>query len=291
MADYVIMLNNDKPFTTAILKKDAIIYCKRDYIDHLFENLKFSNRNYILITHASDYAVSQTEFNRKPKCIKKWFAENTNYSHPDLIPIPIGLAPDQDIDSTPLDVKWFLNNIEKFQSTPKNETTLYCNWTNNNNPKLRTNVLNKLAANNIKYIWDYPSLSDETNAKVQTLFKQMQGSKNPDIVQSLKEEISDLQYYYTYCNNMSKYKFVIAPEGNGIDTHRVWEALYMNSIPIVLNSHAFNGMEQLPIIKVNDYSEVTYDLLSQALYKEYNYDQLSMDYWTNKIENNLMKYK
>ena len=28
----------------------------------------------------------------KPKCISKWYSINVDYSNPDLIPIPIGLA-------------------------------------------------------------------------------------------------------------------------------------------------------------------------------------------------------
>ena len=35
--------------------------------------------------------------------------------------------------------------------------------------------------------------------------------------------------------------FVLCPEGNGIDTHRVWEALYSGSIPIVrIETHLKN---------------------------------------------------
>jgi hypothetical protein len=30
-----------------------------------------------------------------------------------------------------------------------------------------------------------------------------------------------------------RYKYVICPRGNGIDTHRVWEALYLGVVPVV----------------------------------------------------------
>lgn len=35
---------------------------------------------------------------------------------------------------------------------------------------------------------------------------------------------------------LSQYKFCVCPEGNGPDTHRLWEALYLGVIPIVVQS-------------------------------------------------------
>ena len=31
------------------------------------------------------------------------------------------------------------------------------------------------------------------------------------------------------------YKFVVAPLGNGPDSHRIWETLYAGSIPIIFD--------------------------------------------------------
>ena len=47
----------------------------------------------------------------------------------------------------------------------------------------------------------------------------------PDRVNSLK-----------YGRMIQKYSFVLCPRGNGIDTHRVWETLCANNIPIVEDS-------------------------------------------------------
>jgi hypothetical protein len=53
--------------------------------------------------------------------------------------------------------------------------------------------------------------------------------------------------------------FVISPHGNGLDCHRTWEALILNSAPIVKTSpldrlYTALGM---PVVIVNDWSEVT----------------------------------
>jgi len=37
-------------------------------------------------------------------------------------------------------------------------------------------------------------------------------------------------------NRLKSYRFCICPEGNGVDTHRLWEALYLQVVPIVLNT-------------------------------------------------------
>jgi hypothetical protein len=277
ISDFVLWDKDYKPFTTNILKQDAIIWCKRDYIFELFKHLQFSGRNYILITGSSDYSVGVKEFLRKPKCIKKWYAQNINYVHPDLIAIPIGLSPNKDIDETPLDINWFVENIKKFRLIPKFKKTLYCNWTIQNNFSQRGNILEKFDKNNIKYKWDYPKFTNEQTQIIQAKFKKMKEGK------STKKEISTLLHYYDYCNEMSKYQFVVSPPGNGMDCHRTWEALYMGAFPIVIKNKMYKKFEDLPIIQVNNYSEVTYDLLYSYLKKEYNYQKLYMTYWINKI--------
>ena len=35
------------------------------------------------------------------------------------------------------------------------------------------------------------------------------------------------------------------PYGNGYDTHRIWEALYSGSIPVVKENKAFNQFKDL----------------------------------------------
>ena len=89
MSDFVIDLNNQN-FNIEMYRKNSILYCKTDFINKLFNFINFSNRKYVLITHMSDYDITQSIFQSKPKSIIKWYAENATYNHSDLIPIPIG---------------------------------------------------------------------------------------------------------------------------------------------------------------------------------------------------------
>ena len=56
---------------------------------------------------------------------------------------------------------------------------------------------------------------------------------------------------------LSSYKFCICPEGNGVDSHRLWEALYLKTIPIVIRSEFTEVLEQneIPLIILNNWNE------------------------------------
>jgi hypothetical protein len=57
---------------------------------------------------------------------------------------------------------------------------------------------------------------------------------------------------------LAKYRRCICPEGNGVDTHRLWEAMYLKCYPIVLETPFIKTlvhyMEGLPIIIVKSWS-------------------------------------
>ena len=58
-----------------------------------------------------------------------------------------------------------------------------------------------------------------------------------DIIISKNIENIENKDYYNYLKCLSSYKFAICPEGNGIDTHRFHECLYLKTIPICLHNH------------------------------------------------------
>jgi hypothetical protein len=65
---------------------------------------------------------------------------------------------------------------------------------------------------------------------------------------------------YDHFMRLSEYKYCICPEGNGVDTHRLWECFYLKVIPIVKES-AFTTLlvkQNLPLIVVKewDYREL-----------------------------------
>lgn len=90
---------------------------------------------------------------------------------------------------------------------------------------------------------------------------------------------------------LSNYSFVASPPGNGWDTHRSWEALYLGCIPIVLDSYfARTFVEKgLPLWIVKTYSELS-GLTEVDLEKKYlelsaglNSRLLWCDYWAETV--------
>jgi hypothetical protein len=51
--------------------------------------------------------------------------------------------------------------------------------------------------------------------------------------------------------------FVVSPHGNGLDCHRTWEALVLGHVVIVKRSPLDPLYEGLPVVRVDDWSEIT----------------------------------
>jgi hypothetical protein len=91
-----------------------------------------------------------------------------------------------------------------------------------------------------------------------------------------------------YLNNIHSHTFVLCPEGNGIDTHRTWESLYVNTIPIEKRNKNNRFYEDLPICFVNEWSDITEDFLNKEYERilsiKWNLEKLDFKYWEKKIK-------
>jgi hypothetical protein len=95
-----------------------------------------------------------------------------------------------------------------------------------------------------------------------------------------------------YKRLLSKYAFVASPEGNGIDCHRTWEALYLGVIPIVSGSKFYSAFPMFPGLVLDHWEDLlVYDekmLLKahkESVKKLSGADFIWMDYWENIIQN------
>lgn len=89
--------------------------------------------------------------------------------------------------------------------------------------------------------------------------------------------------YEPYLQGIKDHKFVLCPSGNGIGSARNWETLYMRRVP-VLEDHPYKRevFKDFPVLYVNDYSEVTEELLikNEVLYEKaqtFNMDLLDLE--------------
>jgi len=110
------------------------------------------------------------------------------------------------------------------------------------------------------------------------------GTNRKEIIQILDKNGIKNKLTDTYFDDLPKYKFVISPEGNGIDCHRHYEALIAGCIPIVeYNDHIREKYKGCPILYTKDYTEITEAYLSQKynemLDTEYDFSKLMLDYY------------
>jgi hypothetical protein len=84
------------------------------------------------------------------------------------------------------------------------------------------------------------------------------------ILENIKKNgiINTLTSYQDYFRSLPNYKFVISPEGNGIDCHRHYEAIIAGCIPIIEdNPMVREKYAGLPVLYTKDYSEITNEYL------------------------------
>lgn len=77
--------------------------------------------------------------------------------------------------------------------------------------------------------------------------------------------------YREFLNEMRDHKFMLCPQGHGMDCHRNWESLYMRRVPVMLEHPYFRKLMQgFPVLFVKEWSQITHRLLedSDYLYEE-----------------------
>jgi hypothetical protein len=94
--------------------------------------------------------------------------------------------------------------------------------------------------------------------------------------------------YNQYLIDINQSFFNICPKGNGIDTHRMWESLYLGCIPVVDDCINNQNFKDLPILIVSNWNDVTIDYLKDNILKykniQFNYEKLNLNYWKNRIQ-------
>jgi hypothetical protein len=84
-----------------------------------------------------------------------------------------------------------------------------------------------------------------------------------------------------------EYAFVLSPCGNGIDCHRTWEALALGCIPIVKKSLMDDIYNDLPVLIVDNWSDITKELLKKTIYefknKVFLMKKMTLKYWIDNI--------
>ena len=112
--------------------------------------------------------------------------------------------------------------------------------------------------------------------------------KNYKFVDS--REINSTKEYFSKLND---YMFVVCPEGNGADTHRIWESLLLNTIPVVVSAPFTDNLKinNIPCLylekweDLNSYSEIDLINVYNELSKKNTGQYSKFNFWAKKIDN------
>jgi hypothetical protein len=268
-------INNDLFITTdkylEFAKKENFLYAKRDFLFRpgrwrgaveVPPHFRILGHRGLVVTGHSDIYTGKDDLKRFHTLNRSKIILGTN-----VLPVknlsaslPLGLT--NDCDDTPIhrvlgSTKHFTiaHGLSEFKEVY--DSSMYVNFTAANNESQRSFLL-KILADRKNTLLQLPELND-------------------------KGRIS-------YLKNIKSHCLVPCPEGNGIDTHRLWETLYMGGTPIVLKNSVIDPLvEHLPVIQLNNWHEI---LNEEQLHREWlrmqnsemNPKKLTIAFWLNFIK-------
>jgi hypothetical protein len=210
----------------------------------------------ILITGHSDYSISDNEANYfSPKI---WYTVNKQSKYTNIYSIPLGITNNTN-ESEIHPIYGDLDCMIKVMNEEINYKNLvYMNFNINTYPKER------------QIVWD--------------LFKNNEWVTIGNIVNTIEGRTNFLR-------EIKSHRFVLCPRGNGVDTHRLWETLYMGSIPIVKKDIGYEEFYDLPICFIDDWNQINEDFLEKEKIRinntNYCLDKLKISFWIDKIKKSI----
>tara|TARA_Y100000310_G_scaffold307644_1_gene349942 strand:- start:25 stop:990 length:966 start_codon:yes stop_codon:yes gene_type:complete len=90
-----------------------------------------------------------------------------------------------------------------------------------------------------------------------------------------------------FLEDIAAHEFVLCPQGNGMDTYRLWQTLYLGSIPIVNSTMQESFFSELPIMWCGDLDAIQSGPLGSA--KELapklpvSFEKARLSYWKGQI--------
>lgn len=244
------------------LQTDDIVYLKVDLIHRGLSTMNWRGKphNYkpgkVWITGHGAVEINEHLYNKNKGSCKVWFTTNKNYEHENLFAIPLGIG--NTCNDSPVH-KWCGNVDIMMEKNAKPRTIVnlvYMNFDSKNCAAERRRCYN--------FFKDKPWVS------IGKLEKTPAGRDR-------------------FLEDIRSHKFVLCPRGVGIETHRMWETLYMGSIPIVKKEKALNEFRDLPILFIDNWDEISEEFLQkkydEIISTKWNMEKLKFGYWKKKITN------
>jgi len=252
-----------------------IIFCKTDFLPWEFEYIKKLNNDVILISGNSDYMISKHENPNNiviqspvptaipsyllevPKNIKKWFAQNASINNDIIKTLPMGLEN-------------YIPAIRQGHGVGYDRVKIKQSCIDNKQDRLPS-----------KFIW----ANFEIGSKVDYRTEMRDLCKSIPFIDWEDPNLTLEEYF----DKILDYDAVICPEGNGIDTHRFYEVLYMKRIPIVFNKVMYENLYHMfPVVFIENTEDLkNYEFMIQkireAKEKEWDPNSITTRWWKDRI--------
>lgn len=209
-----------------------VVFCKIDEVLRFFERLRLTRKRIILVTGEGDLPCDAFKQWFLPANVAHWFSTNVTKDHPRVTALPLGLG------------------------SPASTTTLR-----------GSEILHARHSGITRDGWLYVNFRIETNPSERRIpyeYFQKISKTSTWVTFAPPSERGDNG---EFLRQLARHRFVLCPPGNGVDTHRMWEVLLAGAIPVVKRSSAMEPFRELPVLFVNDFREITRELLERALEK------------------------
>lgn len=230
----------------------GIVFCKIDRVWDCFGQLVRKPARVILITGQGDFPIDDSRIRDLPANVAAWFGTNAEKQDGARIhSLPLGLGDPKD----PITLTAAAIADARATGSPRTKW-VYANFRPETNPAIRQPIFDYFAqAAHEPWVTFQPPAAHGVNQ--------------------------------SYLDALITHRFVACPRGFGIDTHRMWEALYAGAIPILQESPAMRPFRGLPIWWVKDFSEVTEstarEMEARIRQSHWNNEMLFWPYWQEKI--------
>lgn len=230
------------------------------------------NNTFVLLSGDSDMCVPKEALTNSESAslinnpfLLKWFAQNTQIQrHEKIFQLPIGL--DYHTISNDPNYNW---KTDGEGHLPKDQEGILIN--------LRQQMKPFYERAPIIYV-NFTPINDKFGQR-KTAFEQI-----PSELLSINQSFTKRTQNW---NNITQNTFVLSPFGMGMDCHRTWEALCLGAVPIVKAPNFQKMFEDLPVLIVNEWSEITRELLDKTIEefktREFKYEKLTLQYWVKII--------
>ena len=179
---------------------------------------------------------------------------------------------------------------------PENVSVVIANNIDVRNPKLRLlpmgrdfrniDLLGRYAPQQEKASLCYCNFSLDTHPVRQTIYDMV---KDRDFltIEHMGKFLSYPIPRSRFLENLRSARFCLCPRGNAIDTFRMWDCLYLGTIPIVVREAVFHeDLSDLPILFLDShtqYAELTAEFLESEYRRfsrcRFDYAKLTRQHW------------